>query len=91
MITIILTGCCVSSSISEEAILLEFLLPRLKQDLVGAPIAPGFVKIYDLISHISDIYLAEQKNWKGSHSNAMVCKCVLCVIVSYLFVFFKGD
>ena len=91
MITPILTGSSVLSSIGKETVLLEFLIPSLQQSLVGASITPRFIKIYDLISHICDIYLGEQKGWKESHSQALVCKCVLCVIVSYLFVFFKGD
>ena len=89
MITIILTGSCVSASIVEKAFPLDFLLPSLQEILQGD--STGFVKIYSLISHISDIYYGEEKGWKESYSGALVCKCVSYMIVSYLFVFFKGD
>ena len=71
---------------SQRAItMLELLLPSLEQSSLGASTAPGFVKIYSLISHICDIYKAEQKGWKESHSGAMVCKCDCILSVCVFF------
>lgn len=85
MITIILTDTCVSASVGKDYIPLGFLLPALQQSFLGD--STGFTKVYDLICHISDVYMGEEALWKDSHSGSMVCKCVLCVIVFYLFVF----
>ena len=84
MITIILTGSCVSAELCRDGPLIP-----VKYVLTGLESFRTVERIYQLINHVWDIYKAEKKDWKDLHSGAKVCKCVLCVIVSYLYFFFQ--